>query len=56
MEKMGSTLGIDIYSDLFITYFFYRCQCKTYGEVSLDEYTRGLTSFGANNLGEVKPQ
>ncbi len=36
-------------------YFQYRCQCKTYGEITLDEYTKGLTSFGANSLGELKP-
>ena len=23
MEKMGKTLGIDIYTDIFITYFFF---------------------------------
>ena len=25
MEKMGKALGIDIYTDLFITYFFFKC-------------------------------
>ena len=24
-EKMGKTLGIDIYNDMFITYFAYKC-------------------------------
>ena len=24
MEKMGKVLGIDIYTDIFITYFFYK--------------------------------
>ena len=28
MEKMGKTLEIDIYTDIFITYFFFRCDCK----------------------------
>ncbi len=39
---------------MFITYFIYRCQCKKYGEIALDEYTKGLTSFSANNLNDVK--
>ena len=25
MEKMGKVLNIDIYTDIFITYFFYKC-------------------------------
>ncbi len=39
---------------MFITYFLYRCQCKIYGEISQEEYIKGLTSFGASNLSEVK--
>jgi len=36
-------------------YFLYKCQCKTYGEITLDEYTKGLTSFGTNSLADLKP-
>lgn len=54
MEKMGSVLNIDIYSDLFITFFFYQCDCKSMEEVTQDEYIRGLTEFNCNTLHEVK--
>ncbi len=36
-------------------YFLFRCQCKTYGEITLEEYTKGLTSFAANSLADLKP-
>lgn len=54
MEKMGKVLGIDIYTDIFITYFFYRCECKNFAEVTLEEYARGLQTFNVNNLADVK--
>ena len=56
MTKMGQILEIDVYSDIFITYFFYRCNFKNYGEVTLDEYLKGLASFDVNSLSEVKSQ
>ena len=56
MEKMGKTLGIDIYTDIFITYFFFRCGCKKMEEVTELEYINGLKYFGCNNLDGVKKQ
>ena len=43
MIKMGKELKIDIYSDLFMPYFFYKCSCSKMGECSLQEYANGLT-------------
>ena len=54
MERMGTTLGIDVYTDMFITFFFYKCGCKSLEEVSEDEYVRGLTAFNCNALKDVK--
>ena len=54
MERMGTTLGIDVYTDMFITFFFYKCGCKSLEEVSEDEYVRGLTAFNCNTLKEVR--
>ena len=56
MEKMGKTLGIDIYTDTFITYFFFRCGCKKMDEVSENEYINGLRYFGCNSLNELKSE
>ena len=54
MVKMGKTLGIDIYSDTFITFFFFCCQMKNLEEVTEDQYLKGLYAFRCNNLNEVK--
>ena len=54
MERMGTTLGIDVYTDMFITFFFYKCGCKSLEEVSEDEYVRGLTAYNCNTLKDVK--
>ena len=51
---MGTTLGVDIYTDMFITFFFYKCGCKSLEEVSEDEYIRGLTAYNCNTLKDVK--
>ena len=56
MEKMGKTLEIDIYTDIFITYFFFRCDCKNMESVSETEYLQGLEYFNCNTLEEVKNQ
>lgn len=53
--KMGKVLGIDIYTDMFITYFTFKCDC-TSDTISENEYLKGLKSFGANSLEEVKGQ
>lgn len=52
--KMGKVLDIDIYSDIFILYFCYRCECKQFGAISLEEFSRGLKSFNSVKLDEVK--
>ena len=54
MEKMGKTLDIDIYTDVFITYFFFRCGCKSMEEVTESEYITGLKYFKCNDLNELK--
>ena len=54
MEKMGKTLGIDIYTDIFITYFFFRCGCKSMEEVTEKEFITGLKYFKCNDLKELK--
>lgn len=56
MEKMGKALGIDIYTDLFITYFFFKCGCKKMEEVLENEFITGLKYFQCNTLKEVKNQ
>ena len=54
MEKMGKTLGIDIYTDIFITYFFYKCNAKSMEEITEKEYITGLTNFNCSDLKGVK--
>ena len=54
MEKMGKTLEIDIYTDIFITYFFFRCNCQSMEEVSESEYLKGLKYFDCNCLYDIK--
>jgi hypothetical protein len=53
-EKMGKTLGIDIYTDIFITYFVYKCGSKQLEYITEPEYIQGLKAFKCNNLNEVK--
>jgi hypothetical protein len=54
MEKMGTTLEIDIYTDIFITYFFFKCNCQSIEEVSESEFIKGLRNFDSNSLNDVK--
>ncbi len=56
MEKMSKALGIDIYTDIFITYFFSKYDCKKLEEVSENEFIIGLKYFQTNTLKEVKKQ
>ena len=53
-EKMGKTLGIDIYTDIFMTYFVYKCGAKQLEFITENEYIKGLTSFKCNTLADVK--
>ena len=56
MEKLGKKLGIDIYTDIFITYFFFKCGCKRMEEVSENEFITGLKYFQSNTLKDIKKQ
>ena len=53
-EKMGKTLGIDIYTDIFITYFVYKCGGKQLEYITEKEYMDGIKYFRCNTLTEVK--
>ena len=53
-EKMGNTLGIDIYTDIFITYFVYKCGSKQLDYVTEPEYINGMKAFKCNTLNDVK--
>ena len=53
-EKMGKTLGIDIYTDTFMTYFSFKCEQKNMEYITEDEYLKGLKNFKCNTLAEVK--
>lgn len=39
---------------MFITYFCYRCESKQFGALSVEEFSRGLASFNANTIKEIK--
>lgn len=52
--KMGKTLDIDIYTDIFMTYFVYKCGSKNMEYITESEYIKGLKSFECNTLNEVK--
>ena len=53
-EKMGKTLGIDIYNDMFITYFAFKCGANTVDYITEDQYIEGMKAFKCNTLSEVK--
>ena len=53
-EKMGKTLGIDIYTDIFITYFSFKCGSKQLDYITESEYIKGMKEFKCNTLTEVK--
>ena len=53
-EKMGKILGIDIYTDIFITYFVYKCGGKQLEYITEKEYIQGIKDFKCNSLAEVK--
>ena len=53
-EKMGKTLGIDIYTDIFITYFSYKCESKQLDFITEADYIKGMKAFKCNSLNEVK--
>ena len=53
-EKMGKTLDIDIYTDVFITYFVYKCGSKQLDFITENEYIKGMKAFKCNTLNDVK--
>ena len=53
-EKMGKTLGIDIYNDTFITYIVFKCDANTIDYITEDQYMEGMKAFKCNTLSKVK--
>ena len=53
-EKMGNSLGIDIYNDLFITYFLYKCQATTLDYITESEFMLGMKDLKCNTLADLK--
>lgn len=54
MIKMGKDLNIDIYNDLFIIYFFCRCNAKQLDFLTLKEYETGLNYIGIDKFSDLK--
>lgn len=54
MIKMGKALNLDIYSDLFMPYFFYKCGCFDVGKCSLQEYAAGLSALRRKTFQDLK--
>lgn len=52
--KIGKDLDIDIYSDIFILYFCFKCECKQFGAINLEEFSRGIQAFGVSQLVDIK--
>ena len=53
-EKMGKTLGIDIYTDIFMTYFVFKCGSCNLEFITEDQYMQGMRALKCNTLNEVK--
>ena len=53
-KKMGKTLGIDIYTDVFMTYFLFKCGATTIDYITEAEYMTGLKALKCNTLNDVK--
>lgn len=54
MLKMGTDLKIDIYNDLFIIYFFYKCKAKQLEFLTEKEFETGLCALGAYKFSDLK--
>ena len=50
MIKLGKDLNIDIYTNMFIPYFFYKCSAKKLDEVTKSEYNKGLNYFNVKSI------
>ena len=53
-EKMGKTLGIDIYNDIFITYFVYKCGANTLEFIIESEFIQGMKALKYNTMQDLK--
>jgi len=55
---LGNELGIDLLNsntkDLFILFFCFRSECKKYGQISLDEFKKAISSFNVKTIKELK--
>lgn len=54
MLKMGKDLNIDIYDDLFIIFFLYKCDAKQIDCITDTEFTKGLNNLNVKNFKELK--
>jgi hypothetical protein len=50
MIKIGKDLNIDIYTNMFFPYFFYKCSAKKLDEVTKSEYNKGLNYFKVKSI------
>ena len=51
---MGNAIDIDLYSDLFMPYFFFKCESSEVGICSLEEYALGMTHFKQKTFKDLK--
>ena len=54
MLKMGTDLKIDIYNDLFIIYFFYKCKAKQLEFLTEKEFETGLHALDVYKFSDLK--
>lgn len=55
MIKMGKDIGIkDIYSDLFLIYFFFLCKAKQIDFLTEEEFASGLSALNVKEFKNVK--
>lgn len=54
MIKMGNDLNIDIYNDLFIIFFLYKCDAKQIDCITETEFSKGLNNLYVKNFKELK--
>ena len=52
MEKIGKDLDIDIYTNMFFTYFLFKSKSYDLEKITEEEYNRGLNYFKINSIKE----
>ena len=52
MEKIGEDLDIDIYTNMFFTYFLFKAKSYNLEKITEEEYNRGLKYFKINSIKE----